>query len=380
MGLRTRAAVLTRRGGPLEIDEIRLLPPGPDEVLVKMELAGLCRSDLNAVTGHTRYEMPLVLGHEGVGTVVETGSNVRDLRPGHRVALSWAAYCGRCYYCVRGETELCSTVAWPRGRGLLPDGTTRFRRGGGALEAGGGRGRRERGGEIFHFNGVSSFSEYTVLYRTGCVPLPGGTGPEEAIATGCPVVTAFGAVFRTARPYMREGASALVVGGGGVGRALVEALRLSGAGFIVLVEPDRSRWNKKGVDHYAERIEKEEILGLTAGVGIDIAFDTVATAGTVRRSLGAVRRGGTVVMVGSPHPLLDLTLPAVDFHLEKRLMGSLYGSARPDREIPWILGLYERGEIDLDTCSGSTYGLEDINAAIEALDEWNGRIAISFGP
>jgi S-(hydroxymethyl)glutathione dehydrogenase/alcohol dehydrogenase len=401
------------------VREVGLLPPGPEEVLVKMEMAGLCRSDLNAINGHTRYEMPLVLGHEGVGTVVETGADVKDMRPGQRVALSWAAYCGRCYFCERGETELCSTVAWPRGRGLLPDGTTRFCHcDDGAAHAGTAGGKEgaqglggaksaisengakgERGesyatrgsgaaaagndaaggkGEIYHFNGVSSFSEYTVLYRTGCVPLPMGTDPVTAAMAGCPVVTAFGAVFRTAAPFMREGMSALVVGGGSVGRAVVEALRLRGAGLIILVVRDRSKWNKQGVGHYSERIERDEILGLTRGIGVDMAFDCVATAGTVRRSLEAVRRGGTVVMVGSPHPLLDLTLPAVDFHLEKRLMGSLYGSARPDRDIPWILGLMERGEISLDPCTGGVFGLEDINNAVKALENGGGRVAITF--
>ncbi len=428
MSLRTRAALLTRKDAPLEVREIALLPPGPEEVLVKMEMAGLCRSDLNAINGHTRYEMPLVLGHEGVGTVVETGREVKDLRPGQRVALSWAAYCGKCYFCVRGETELCSTVAWPRGRGLLPDGTTRFCHCGGAephagpagdkkgaketseirgvrgpKSAASGRGAASirgegyavsacgqggvagpgsdapgRGPEIYHFNGVSSFSEYTVVYRTGCVPLPETADPAEAAMAGCPVVTAFGAVFRTAAPFTREGMSALVVGGGSVGRAVVEALRLRGAGLIILVERERSRWNKEGVDHYLERIVRDEILGLTGGIGVDIAFDCVASAGTVRRSLEAVRRGGTVVMVGSPHPLLDLTLPAVDFHLEKRLMGSLYGSSRPDRDIPWILGLQERGEISLDPCTGAVFGLDEINSAVKALDKGGGRVAITF--
>jgi len=387
LAIETRAAVLTRKDTPLEVREITLAPPGPEEVLVKMETAGLCRSDLNAISGHTRYEMPLVLGHEGVGTVVETGAGVHDLRPGQRVALSWAAVCGRCYFCARGETQLCSSIAWPRGRGLLPDGTTRFKDGGlgkGAKGAKGGKGAKgsgggEDGGVIFHFNGVSSFSEYTVVYRTGCVKVPDGLGPEEAALAGCPVVTAFGAVFRTAAPYMRGGERALVVGGGNVGRAVVEALRHRGAGMVMLVERERSRWNKNGVDHYAERIDRNEILQLTGGIGVDIAFDCVATGETVRSSLEATRRGGTVVMVGSPHPLQDLTLPAVDFHLEKRLLGSLYGSSNPSLAIPWILGLHEQGLVELDTAEGRSFELQDINAAITALGRKGGRVSINFG-
>jgi len=364
VSIRTRAALLTEKDAPILIREIGLLPPGPDEVLVKMEMAGLCRSDLNAVTGHTRYALPLVLGHEGAGTVVDTGAGVEGIKRGERVALSWAAYCGRCYFCERGETHLCSSVAWPRGRGLLPDGTTRF--------------RGENSEEIYHFNGVSSFSEYTVVYKTGCVPVSRDVPLHVAAMTGCSVVTAFGAVFRSAGAYLGKDSVCMVVGGGSVGSAVVEALRLKRAGTIILIEQEQARWKGIEAHHYAESIVPEEIAALTKGVGADICFDCVASEETIKRSMASVRRGGTVVMVGSPHPLMKIELSAVDFHLEKRLMGSLYGSSNPGRDIPWVLDLYERGLISLQTYNSGTYGLGDINGALKSLEEKGGKFTITF--
>ncbi len=363
MAIRTRAAVLESKESPLLVREIGLKPPGPDEVLVKMEMAGLCRSDLNAITGHTRYNMPLVLGHEGAGRVVETGPGVTNLKCGDRVALSWAAYCAECYFCRREQTHLCSAVAWPRGRGLLPDGTTRF---------------SDTKKEIYHFNGVSSLSEYTVVYKTGCVPVSEDVPLHIAAATGCSVVTAFGAVFRTAGEAMTCGATCMVVGGGCVGTAVIEALRLKGAGRIILIERDKKKWRSGVADNYGDSINKAETDEITNGVGPDIVFDCVASKETIAGSMAAVRRGGTVVMVGAPHPLMKIELNAVDFHLEKKLIGSLYGSSDPVRDMPRIFDLYEWGLLDLDEGQSRTYGLDDINLALTALEEQGGKITINF--
>ncbi len=364
MVMRTRAAVLEKEGAPLIVGDIGLRPPGPDEVLVKMEMAGLCRSDLNAISGHTRYNMPLVLGHEGAGIVVETGSGVTEVKRGDRVALSWAAYCNECYFCRRGETHLCSTVAWPRGRGFLPDGTTRF--------------FESSSRDIYHFNGVSSLSEYTVVYKTGCVPVSRDLPLHVAAATGCSVLTAYGAVFRTAGAAVAEGATVMVVGGGAVGKAVIAALRLHGACRIILIEKDMNKWGGGLAEEYGQSIDPEAIGEFTAGVGMDIVFDCVATAETISRSMASVRRGGTVVMVGAPHPLMKIELNAVDFHLEKKLIGSLYGSSNPVRDMPEIFNLFHSGLLDgIEPC-GPRFGLDDINPALKFLKDKGGKITITF--
>jgi len=170
MSLKSRAVLLSEKAGPLEIKEIEVERPKPGEVLVRMETSGLCKSDLNAIEGHTRWNMPLVMGHEGLGTVVEAGAGVGNVKEGDRVILSWGAWCGDCFFCNKGEKELCDTIARPRGSGLMLDGTTRF----------------SMGGEVvYHFAGISSLSEYTVVHWTSCVKAGRDLDGELAGAIGC---------------------------------------------------------------------------------------------------------------------------------------------------------------------------------------------------
>lgn len=361
---RTRAAILEAKGAPLSVREVSLSAPKEREVLVKMEMAGLCRSDLNAIVGHTRYDMPLVLGHEGAGTVVETGAGVKSLKKGDRVVLSWAAFCGDCFFCNKGLTHQCHTVAWPRGKGFLPDWTTRF---------------SENGKEIFHFNGVSSFSEYTIVYETGCVKVDDGIPFELASVVGCSVVTGIGAVYNTAN--VEEGSTALVVGGGNVGMSVIQALKIKGAGFIIAVDPKEEKWTavkEAGADIVLPEISIDEIRKATGGFGVDYAFDGVATEETLNKSLAAVRRAGTVVMVGSPHPLAKYALPPIEFHLEKKIIGSLYGSSNPVRDIPRLLEFYKQGRLKLDGFTTGSFRLDDINSAVKELENGGGKYTITF--
>ncbi len=362
---KSRACLLEAKDTPLIIKEIGVCEPKEKEVLVRLNGAGLCRSDLNAIEGHTRYDMPLVLGHEGVGTVVETGPGVTSVKSGDRVILSWAAYCGECLFCKKGEPQLCHTVAWPRGKGLLPDWTTRFRDG-------------DR--DVYHFNGVSSFSEYTVVYETGCVKIDESIPDEVAAIIGCSVVTGVGAVLNTARPA--EGSTCLVVGAGSVGMSLVQALRIARAGRIVLCEPDTEKWElaeNNGVTDFFDEFTPEHARGLTEGLGVDYVFDTVATEKTITDSIAAIRRGGTVVLVGTPHPLSTVTLPPIEFHVEKKLIGSLYGSSHPGKDITRVINLYKTGELNLDGFVNGTFHFNEINSAIEALKIYGGKYHLTFG-
>ena len=361
---RTRAAILESRNAPLSVREVSLSEPREREVLVKMEMAGLCRSDLNAIVGHTRYDMPLVLGHEGAGTVVRAGRNVTSLKEGDRVVLSWAAFCGDCFFCNKGLNHQCHTVAWPRGKGLLPDWTTRF---------------SEGDKPIFHFNGVSSFSEYTVVYETGCVKVDDDIPFEVASVVGCSVVTGIGAVYNSAG--VEKGSTALVVGGGNVGISVIQALKIKGAALIIAVDPKAEKHTlikDAGADIVLSDISIDEIRKATGGFGVDYAFDGVATEETLNASLAAVRRAGIVVMVGSPHPLAKYSVQPIEFHLEKRIVGSLYGSSNPVRDIPRLLDFYKQGRLKLDGFSSGSYRLEEINAAITALENNGGKYTITF--
>lgn len=367
MGIRTRSAVLESKGAPLAIKELKLDSPGAKEVLVRMESAGICRSDLNAINGHTRYDMPLVMGHEGVGIVEGVGPSVKDIKKGDRVILTWGAYCGTCFYCQKGLTHLCHTIAAPRGKGLLPDWTTRFHNG--------------KGG-VFHFAGVSSFSEYTVLYETGCVPVEKDIPIDVAAVVGCSVVTGVGAVFNTAN--FQAGSTAVVIGAGSVGLSVIQACRIRGASLVILVEPDASKWeNAKalGATHVfsnSSGMPIEEIRSLTSGFGVDYAFDCVANEDTLKSSLSSIRRGGAVVVVGSPHPLLKVDFPPIEFHIEKRILGSLYGSSNPRRDIPVIIDLYRKGLLKIEGASEGTFRFEEINEALSVLDKKGGKYRLTF--
>lgn len=361
--IKTKAAVLTERGGRLDVREIGLEGPKEREVLVKVEGAGLCRSDLNGIDGHTRYNMPLVLGHEGVGRVVDTGPGVTTVKEGDRVVLSWAAWCGDCFFCRKGETQQCHTVAWPRGKGLMPDWTTRF---------------RMDGEEVYHFNGVSSFSEYTVVPESGCVATGCDVPVDVASMIGCSVVTGVGSVLNTV--HVSEGATSLVIGAGSVGMSVVQALRIRGAGRIILVEPDRTKWelaSRNGATDTIEDLSPDAVREMTE-YGVDFAFDTVAVEKTMQGALSSVRRGGTVVLVGTPHPLSTVSLSPIEFHLEKKIVGSLYGSSNPAIDIPRVVGLYESGALNLDGFCTRRFPLERINEAVAALNERGGKFIIDI--
>jgi S-(hydroxymethyl)glutathione dehydrogenase/alcohol dehydrogenase len=365
---KSRAVLYEEAASPLRLKEITVDPPGEREVLVRVTGAGLCHSDLNALSGHTRYDLPLVMGHEGVGRVEATGSGVKTVKPGDRVVLSWAAFCGECYFCERGDTELCSTIAWPRGNGFLPGDVSRFKDADGSM--------------IHHFSGVSSLSEYTVVYETGCVVIDDDIEDSVAATVGCSVVTGLGSVFNTAD--IEKGSTTCVVGAGSIGMMIIQGARIRGAEIIAVLEPDKSKWPMAkllGATHIFDNSEATpfaEIDELTGNIGLDYVFDAVGVEKTIQDSVRLARRGGTIVLVGSPHPLMNAALPMVDFHLEKKLIGSLYGSSNPGIDIPRILDYYREGSLMLDELIFETFALSDINDAIAALSERGGKYLIEI--
>lgn len=366
--VKSRAVLYEASGRPLVVRDILVGPPGEREVLVRMIGAGLCHSDLNVMNGHTRYDLPLVMGHEGVGRVENVGAEVTSVKPGDRVVLSWAAYCGSCYFCERGETELCITIASPRGKGLLPGGLSRLRSADGSM--------------IYHFSGVSSFSEYAVLYETGCVKIDDDISDSVAATVGCSVVTGLGSVFNTAK--LQKGSTMLTIGAGSIGMMIIQGARIRGAKVIAVLEMDRSKWpmaRRMGATHIFDNSEGtpfDEISKLTDEIGLDFVFDAVAIEKTIQDSVRLTRRGGTIVLVGSPHPLMQVGLSMVEFHAEKKLIGSLYGSSDPQRDIPVILDLYRDGSLMLDEMVNESFKMDDINRAVEALREKGGKYMIEI--
>ena len=370
--MRIRAAVLERTGGPMTVTELDLADPGPGEVRVRLHASGVCHSDQNAIDGTAATRCPAVLGHEGAGIVEAVGPAVTRVAPGDHVALSWAPSCGHCPECLRELPQLCST-AWPAmGEGGLLDGTTRLSR---------------DGEPVYHYSFISSFAEATVLPERSCVPIPSDVPFDVAGLVGCAVTTGVGAVWRTAG--VRPGERVAVIGCGGVGMSAVLAAATAGAGTIV------------AVDVAAEKLAEAEEFGATGGVlwagspeataeavreasggGVDYAIEATGRPDAMLAAFLSTRPRGAAVLIGIPREDAVLPLPALSIpRMERRVLGSLYGSSRPERDFVVILDLYRRGLLPLDRLISHRLGLDEIDDAFELLRSGGSlRIVLDLSP
>jgi S-(hydroxymethyl)glutathione dehydrogenase/alcohol dehydrogenase len=348
-----RAAVLHEIGAPLAIEELELAAPRAGELRVRIEAAGVCHSDYHYMTGDLRCPLPVVVGHEGCGVVEVVGEGVMSVAPGDRVALLWRPRCGRCRYCLAGQPVMCE-----RGRvqattgGLATDGTTRLRLG---------------GREVHHLMGAACFAEQAVVSEMSVVKVPESIPAEIAAITGCAVITGVGAVLNVAGDC--AGRSLLVIGAGGVGLCAIMGARLAGADPIIAVDVD------------AAKLERAERLGATrtvlagsdeleevVGPGVDWAIEAVGSAATLRQAVASVRPGGTAVAVGVANVGAKVELPINELvQQQKRVVGSLYGSANPPLDLPRLWSLYEAGRLPLDELLGRRYPLDAVNDAYAAL-------------
>jgi alcohol dehydrogenase len=337
------------------VTELELAPPGPGEALVRLHAAGVCHSDLNAIDGTAPTRCPAVLGHEGAGVVEQVGAGV-TLEPGTPVVLSWLPACGRCEQCVRDLPHLCA-IAWEgmHSGGLL-DGQPRLSR---------------SGDPIYHYCFLSSFAERAVVPARCCVPIAGGVPFEIAALVGCAVTTGTGAVWRTAA--VRPGERVCVIGCGGVGMSAVLGAAAVGADPIVAVDLSDEklaaalslgathavRW-AGGAEETAERVRA------ASGGGVDYAFEATGRTEAGLAAFLATRARGAAVLIGIPAADAVLELPAQQIpRLERRVLGSVYGSARPERDFPALLALYARGRLPLDRLVARRLPLD---AAEEAFD------------
>jgi alcohol dehydrogenase len=356
--MRIRAAVLERTGASLRVEELELAPPGPGEVLVRLRASGICHSDQNAIDGVAATPCPAVLGHEGAGVVEALGPGVRRVKIGDHVALSWAPSCGECAECLRELPQLCST-AWPAmGAGMLLDGTSRLSRDG-AL--------------VHHYSFISSFAEACVVPERSCVPIPREVPFDVAGLVGCAVTTGVGAVWRTAG--VRPGERVAVIGCGGVGLSAVLGATAAGAATIV------------AVDLSAAKLETARQLGATDGVlwagsaeatadavreqsggGVDYAIEATGRTEAMLAAFLSTRARGAAVLIGIPREDAVLSLPALTIpRMERRVLGSIYGSSRPERDFAQILELYRRGRLPLERLISHRLPLEQVQHGLDLL-------------
>lgn len=362
--MKTKAAVLYKAGEPVVIEEITLDPPRQGEILVRMEAAGVCHSDLHVRDGLIPEPLPMVLGHEGTGVVVEVGPGVDSLRPGDHVVLTLVPACGNCYFCRRGEPHMCATSGEMAGKGVLRDGTSRL---------------RINDQTLYHFNSVSCFSEYMVVPQEGAVKIPDDVPVEVAALLGCAVVTGVGAVERTAQ--VRPGESVAVIGCGGVGLNVIQAASLLGAYPIIAIDIRQEKLDLAqsfGASHLVNSREQDALAVIReiTTYGVDWAFEVLGNPRTIEQAWELIRAGGTAVVVGLSPKGSKVTLPAFDFISEKNIRGCFYGSSHFHADVPVILKRIQAGRMRIDGMVSHSVQLEDLEAAFDRLRNGEGARTI----
>jgi alcohol dehydrogenase len=362
--MKTRAAVISEMERPrpyaaslpLAIEMLELDPPGPGEVLVRIRAAGLCHSDLSTINGDRPRQLPMVLGHEAAGEVMETGPGVRDLKAGDHVILIFVPTCGHCLPCMEGRPALCEPGFRSNGAGTLLSGATRLRR---------------EGKPVYHHVGVSAFAEYAVVAQESAVRIDRTLPFEEAALFGCAVITGAGAVINTAK--VPAGTTVAVVGLGGVGLMSMLAARLSGCRTIVAVDvlDDKLKLARQlGATHTVSARDPrcvEQVKDITGG-GVDFAFEMASSVKALELAYRLTRRGGTTVTASLPHPTHTAAIPGTNLVAEERtIKGSYVGSCVPARDIPRFIALYQQGLLPVNQLMSERISLKDINAGFDKL-------------
>jgi len=361
MTMHTKAAVLWAVDEPLRLAEVELAPPGPREVLVRIEASGVCHSDWNAATGASATRLPAVLGHEGSGVVETVGDAVTTVSAGQQVLLTWLPACAACRACRQGRPVLCEVMRQQMAAGSLPGGGFR-------LSADGRR--------LHHYSYLSTFAGYVVVHERSCVPVPAGTDMDVAALVGCAVMTGIGAVINRARVRpgsagVEPGSTVVVLGAGGVGLNCIQGCVLAGARQIVAADrlaAKRQAALRFGATHVigsAAGDLAQAVAGLTDGLGADYVF-VAAGAGSLIETGGALlRRGGSLVLVGLPPAGTRVSLdPLAIADGSLRVLGSKLGAARPQYDIPRLAGLYQAGRLRLDELISGRFPLDRINDAM----------------
>jgi S-(hydroxymethyl)glutathione dehydrogenase/alcohol dehydrogenase len=351
-----KAIVFTGVNEPIEYCDVELGHPGPGEVKVKIAAGGVCHSDLHVRRGEWEPPVPLVMGHEGSGVIIELGEGVTGLKEGDHVILSWVAPCGKCRYCLVGKEARCqvaATIVAPGG--VLQDGTSRLRRNGQILH---------------HYLGVSSFADEAIVPALGAIKVREDAPIDTLAIVGCAVATGVGSVTNTAQ--VERGSTVVVIGCGGVGLSVVQGARLAGADQII------------AIDLLDEKINLARLLGATNGInvtgsdpvelvrellpdGADYVFDAIGMTRTTEQAIEMLGLGGAAVVVGLPPTGARASFePLVLAEADQKILGSNYGSVRAHIDLPKLVDRYMNGELLLDEMIS---GRRPLSEAVQALDD-----------
>jgi S-(hydroxymethyl)glutathione dehydrogenase / alcohol dehydrogenase len=357
--MKTRAAVAFEAKRPLEIVELDLEGPKAFEVLVEIKASGICHTDAYTLDGlDSEGLFPSVLGHEGAGIVREVGPGVTSVKVGDHVIPLYTPECRQCKSCLSRKTNLCTAIRGTQGRGLMPDGTSRF---------------SYKGQPIFHYMGCSTFSNYTVMPEIAVAKIREDAPFDTACYVGCGVTTGVGAVVNTAK--VEPGANVVVFGLGGIGLNVIQGARLVGADRIVGVDinPSKEAWGRKfGMTHFVNPKEVDgdlvqHLVALTDG-GADYSFDCTGNVDVMRQALECCHRGwGQSIIIGVAEAGREIATRPFQLVTGRVWKGSAFGGARGRTDTPRIVDWYMDGKIAIDPMITHRLSLDEINRGFDLM-------------
>ncbi len=359
--IKSRAAVAFAKAQPLELVELDVAAPKAGEVLVRIVATGVCHTDAYTLSGADPEGLfPTVLGHEGAGIVQAIGAGVTSVAVGDHVIPLYTPECGKCKFCTSGKTNLCQAIRATQGKGLMPDGTSRF---------------SFNGTPIFHYMGTSTFSEYTVLPEISLAKINKSAPLEKVCLLGCGVTTGIGAVLNTAK--VTPGSTVAIFGLGGIGLSAVIGAVMAKAARIIGIDVNPSKFaiakqlgatdciNPKDYDRPIEQV----IVDLTDG-GVDYSFECIGNVQVMRQALECCHKGwGESTIIGVAGAGQEIATRPFQLVTGRVWRGSAFGGVKGRSELPSYVERAERGEIPLDTFITHTMGLEDINRAFDLMHE-----------
>ncbi|MRJ41333.1 MULTISPECIES: S-(hydroxymethyl)glutathione dehydrogenase/class III alcohol dehydrogenase [Idiomarinaceae] len=359
--IKTRAAVAWAPGEPLKIEEVDLMPPQKGEVLVRIVATGVCHTDAYTLSGaDPEGVFPAILGHEGGGVVEAVGEGVTSVAVGDHVIPLYTPECGECKFCKSGKTNLCQAIRTTQGKGLMPDGTTRF---------------SKDGQPIYHYMGTSTFSEYTVVPEIALAKVNKEAPLEEVCLLGCGVTTGMGAVMNTAK--VQAGDTVAVFGLGGIGLSVIIGAVMAKASRIIAIDINESKFDiarKLGATDCInpsdyDRPIQEVIVEMTDG-GVDFSFECIGNVKVMRSALECCHKGwGESVIIGVAGAGEEISTRPFQLVTGRVWRGSAFGGVKGRSQLPDYVERYLKGEFELSTFITHTMGLEDINEAFDLMHE-----------
>ncbi len=358
--MKVKAALAHKAGAPLSIETVDLDGPRAGEVLIEIKATGVCHTDAYTLSGADPEGLfPAVLGHEGAGVVVEVGAGVTSLQPGDHVIPLYVPECRQCKFCLSEKTNLCQAIRATQGKGLMPDGSSRF-----SID----------GTPIFHYMGTSTFANYTVVPEIAVAKIREDAPFDKVCYVGCGVTTGIGAVINTAK--VEVGANVVVFGLGGIGLNVIQGARLAGANMIIGVDinPNRRELAEKfGMTHFVNAREVDDLVpylvNLTDG-GADYSFECVGNVEVMRQALECCHKGwGTSVIIGVAGSGEEIATRPFQLVTGRTWKGTAFGGAKGRRDVPKIVDWYMEGKINIDDLITHVMPLDNINDSLHLMHE-----------